>query len=55
MAAPRHADPALVGRAIDEIAAACARGQTGTALALLGRMIPEFAHQPGQPVALPGE
>ena len=56
MAAPREADPALVGRAIDEIEAACTHGQTEAALAMLGRMIPEFRHQPtGQPVAIPGE
>ena len=46
MARPRAADPALVGRAVDEIAAACARGAVDPALTLLGRMIPEFAHQP---------
>ncbi len=60
MAAPREADPALVGRAIDEIEAACLRGQTPAALAMLGRMIPEFDHQLAgqpvvQPVAIPGE
>jgi len=44
MAAPRTADPAIVGRAIDEIAAACRAGQVGLALTLLGRMIPEFEH-----------
>ena len=58
MAAPRTADPAIVGRAIDEIAAACRAGQAGLALTLLGRMIPEFEHNtegaPGR-VRLPGE
>ena len=58
MAAPRTADPAIVGRAIDEIAAACRAGQSGLALTLLGRMIPEFEHNaegaPGR-VRLPGE
>ncbi len=44
MATPRTADPALVGRSIDEIAAACRSGETRLALALLGRMVPEFAH-----------
>ncbi len=44
MATPRTADPAIVGRAIDEIAAACSGGQSRLALALLGRMVPEFAH-----------
>jgi len=43
MAAPRTADPAIVGRAIDEIAAACRCGQARGALTLLGRMVPEFA------------
>ncbi len=43
MAAPRTADPAIVGRAIDEIAAACRGGQARLALALLGRLVPEFA------------
>jgi len=46
MASPRAADPALVGRAIDEIAAACARGAIDPALILHGRMIPEFSRQP---------
>ncbi len=58
MAAPRTADPAIVGRAIDEVAAACRAGQVGSALTLLGRMIPEFEHNaigaPGR-VRLPGE
>ncbi len=44
MATPRTADPAIVGRAIDEIAAACRAGQEGAALAMLGRMVPEFDH-----------
>ena len=44
MAAPRTADPAIVGRAIDEVAAACRAGQAGAALAILGRMVPEFQH-----------
>jgi FlaA1/EpsC-like NDP-sugar epimerase len=43
IAAPRTADPAIVGRAIDEIAAACRGGQPRLALALLGRLVPEFA------------
>jgi len=58
MAAPRTADPAIVARAIDEIAAACRAGQVGLALTLLGRMIPEFEHNaegaPGM-ARLPGE
>lgn len=44
MAAPRTADPAIVGRAMDEIAAACRGGQVRLALLLLGRLIPEFEH-----------
>jgi FlaA1/EpsC-like NDP-sugar epimerase len=44
MAAPRTADPAIVGRAIDEIAAACRGGQPRLALHLLGRLVPEFDH-----------
>lgn len=44
MAVPRTADPAIVGRAIEEIASLCRGGQTKLALASLGRMIPEFAH-----------
>jgi O-antigen biosynthesis protein WbqV len=44
VATPRTADPAIVGRSIDEIAAACRGGQSRLALALLGRMVPEFAH-----------
>lgn len=46
IAAPRTADPAIVGRAIDEIATACRGGQTRLALALLGRLVPEFAYKP---------
>jgi len=45
IAAPRTADPAIVGRAIDEIAVACRGGQTRLALALLGRLVPEFAYK----------
>ncbi|HUB48019.1 MAG TPA: nucleoside-diphosphate sugar epimerase/dehydratase [Acetobacteraceae bacterium] len=44
MAAPRTADSAIVGRTLDEIAAACRGAQPRLALALLGRMVPEFAH-----------
>jgi FlaA1/EpsC-like NDP-sugar epimerase len=44
MAAPRTADPAIVGRAIDEIATACRGGQPRLALTLLGRLVPEFEH-----------
>ena len=44
MANPRTADPAIVGRAIDEIASACRGGQARLALTLLGRLVPEFEH-----------
>jgi FlaA1/EpsC-like NDP-sugar epimerase len=44
MASPRTADPAIVGRAIDEIATACRGGQSRLALILLGRLVPEFEH-----------
>jgi len=44
MASPRTADPAIVGRALDEIATACRGGQPRLALSLLGRLIPEFEH-----------
>lgn len=46
IAAPRTADPAIVGRAIDEIAAACRGGQQRLALTLLSRLVPEFEHNP---------
>jgi O-antigen biosynthesis protein WbqV len=44
MAAPRTADPAIVARGIDELAAACHGGNSGLALAVLARMLPEFTH-----------
>ncbi len=44
MAAPRTADPAIVGRAMEELGAACRNGQARLALTLLGRLIPEFEH-----------
>ncbi len=44
MAAPRTADPAIVGRALDEIEAACRAEQSRLALTMLGRMVPEFEH-----------
>ena len=46
VATPRTADAALVGRAIDEIAAAARSGNPRAALAQLGRLVPEFAHAP---------
>lgn len=45
MATPRTADPAIVGRAIDEIAACCRAGQQATALGLLRRMVPELERE----------
>jgi O-antigen biosynthesis protein WbqV len=44
MAAPRTADPAIVGRQIEEIAGACRAGQQRLALQLLSRLVPEFEH-----------
>jgi O-antigen biosynthesis protein WbqV len=44
MATPRTADPAIVGRAIDDISAAGRAGQARLALATLARMVPEFEH-----------
>jgi FlaA1/EpsC-like NDP-sugar epimerase len=44
MATPRTADQAIVGRAIDEMQAACRAGKTQAALAVLRRMVPEFQH-----------
>ena len=44
MATPRTADPAIVGRAIEEIATASRAGQRHLALLSLGRLIPEFEH-----------
>ena len=50
MAVPRTADPAIVGRAIEEIASACRGGQTRLAFSLLGRMVPEYARaEPAAP------
>ncbi|WP_426954764.1 polysaccharide biosynthesis protein [Muricoccus radiodurans] len=51
VATPRTADAALVGRAIDDIAAAARGGNARLALAGLGRMVPEFEHAPNTPVA----
>ncbi|MFC0410084.1 polysaccharide biosynthesis protein [Roseomonas elaeocarpi] len=46
VATPRTADPALVSRAIDEIAASCRAGQPRLALGQLSRLVPEFDHDP---------
>ena len=50
MAAPRTADPAIIGRAIDEVGALCRAGQAGAAVAQLGRLVPEFEHAAGDAV-----
>ncbi|HEY0206146.1 MAG TPA: nucleoside-diphosphate sugar epimerase/dehydratase [Acetobacteraceae bacterium] len=60
MATPRTTDAAAVGDAIARIAAACRAGHAAAALALLGRMVPEFDHAPGDaaarlPAPIPGE
>jgi FlaA1/EpsC-like NDP-sugar epimerase len=52
MATPRTVDAALVGRAMDEIALHCQRGEAGAALALLGRLVPEFNHNADGQTAL---
>ncbi|MGI4952147.1 MAG: polysaccharide biosynthesis protein, partial [Janthinobacterium lividum] len=44
MAKPRITDPAIIGRAVDEIAALCRAGQGSVALAQLARLVPEFEH-----------
>jgi O-antigen biosynthesis protein WbqV len=51
VATPRTADPALVGRAIGEIAAAGRAGNPRAALQQLARLVPEFAHAPDGTVA----
>ena len=55
MATPRTADPAIVGRCLDEVAAACRAGQPLTALGLLGRMVPEYEADPPAQAAVSGE
>ena len=51
VATPRTADSALVGRAIDEMAAAGRAGNARLALQQLARLVPEFAHAPEGTVA----
>ncbi len=51
MATPRTADAALVGRSIEEIAAACHGGQDKLARALLARMVPEYTQTSESPGA----
>ena len=56
MARPRVADPAIVGRAIDEIGVLCRAGQGSVALGHLGRLVPEFEHNSdGGALVVPGE
>jgi O-antigen biosynthesis protein WbqV len=42
MAAPRTGDPAMIGRAIEELGAVCRRGDAAAALRMLGALVPEF-------------
>jgi FlaA1/EpsC-like NDP-sugar epimerase len=53
MAAPRTADPGIIGRAMDELAAACRAGQVGQAQQLLARIVPEFEQKPAAEARLP--
>ena len=53
MASPRMADIATVRRAIAEITQACHAGETGAALELLSRIVPELAHNVPVPAAEP--
>ena len=55
VATPRTADAALVGRALDEIAAAARGGHGRLALTQLARLVPEFDHQDGKPVQQTGQ
>ena len=52
VATPRTADAALVGRAIDEIAAAARGGNPSAALQQLARLVPEFEHAPEGTLAI---
>ena len=54
MATPRFADPAIVGRAIDEVAALCRAGQAEAALDQVARLVPEYERE-GIARAVPGE
>ncbi len=51
MAKPRTADPAIIGRALDEMAAYCHSGAKAQAQAALGRLVPEFEHNADGSVA----
>jgi len=48
MAMPRTGDAALVGRAIEEIAALCRRGDSAAALAAVRAMVPEYVPPAGE-------
>jgi len=52
IASPRTADPAIIGRSTDEIAAACRAGHVDAALGLLSRMVPEFELTKSSPPGL---
>jgi O-antigen biosynthesis protein WbqV len=43
IATPRTSDAVVVGRALDEIAQFCRRGDTAAALAVVDRLVPEFS------------
>ncbi|MBY0338469.1 MAG: polysaccharide biosynthesis protein [Acetobacteraceae bacterium] len=54
VATPRTADAAVVGRALDEMAAACRGGHGKLALGQLARLVPEFDHAAGSAASQPG-
>jgi O-antigen biosynthesis protein WbqV len=54
MAAPRTSDAALVGRAIEEIAGMCRRGETVAAVAALRHQVPEFVADEDRKALVPG-
>jgi FlaA1/EpsC-like NDP-sugar epimerase len=51
MAAPRTVDIAEVRRAIADICTACRAGELDPAFSTLSRMVPEFEHNTGRPIA----
>ena len=52
MATPRTNDPAIVGRALDELEAACRRGDERGARAVVARLVPEYAGGDTAPAAI---
>ena len=52
MATPRTSDPAIVGRALDELEAACRRGDERGARAVVARLVPEYAGGDTEPAAI---